>query len=267
MESTIKKQLDPIFKPRSVAVIGASNNPARWGHGTMDSILNLSQFRGEIFPVNPKEEFVHGIRAYKNVLEVPSHIDLAIIVVNSDQAVPAFKQCVEKKVCGAIIITAGFAEIGNDGARLQEELARLSSLSGIRFVGPNCMGIWTSAVMLNLCFWDIVKPGPIAFVSQSGTMGDYLFEVSQAKGYGFAKFISSGNQASLDVCDYLEYLENDEDSKVIALYLEGVKDGRRFLEVARRVALKKPVLVYKIGQTEAGTRAAKTHTASLTGSA
>jgi acyl-CoA synthetase (NDP forming) len=139
--------------------------------------------------------------------------------------------------------------------------------SGIRFVGPNCMGMWTSAARLNLCFWDIVKPGPIAFVSQSGTMGDYLFEVSQAKGYGFAKFISSGNQASLDVCDYLEYLADDEDTKVIALYLEGVKDGRRFLEAALKATAKKPVLAYKVGRTAEGSRAAASHTASLTGSA
>ena len=128
--------------------------------------------------------------------------------------------------------------------------------SGIRFVGPNCMGIWTSAARLNLCFWDVVKPGPIAFVSQSGTMGDYLFEVSQAKGYGFAKFVSSGNQASLDVCDYLEYLADDDDTKTIALYLEGVSDGRRFLEAALKATAKKPVLVYKVGRTEAGSRAA-----------
>jgi len=266
MKLGIKEQLDSIFKPRSVAVVGASNNPERWGYSTMTNILNWSQFRGEVYPINPKDEFVHGLKAYKNVTTVPGPIDLAIIVVNADQVIDVFRQCVEKKVGGAIIITAGFAEIGTKGLKLQEALTDLSMQSGIRFVGPNCMGIWTSAVRLNLCFWDIVKPGPIAFVSQSGTMGDYLFEVSQAKGYGFAKFVSSGNQASLDVCDYLEYLADDEDTKVVALYLEGVKDGRRFLEVAQKVTVKKPVLAYKIGQTEAGARAAVTHTASLTGS-
>jgi acyl-CoA synthetase (NDP forming) len=128
------------------------------------------------------------------------------------------------------------------------------------------MGIWTSAVGLNLCFFKPVSPGPIAFVSQSGTMGDYLFDVSQVRKYGFAKFISSGNQASLDVCDYLEYLADDPDAKVVALYLEGVNDGRRFIEAARRATRKKPVLAYKIGQTKEGARAAATHTASLTGS-
>jgi acyl-CoA synthetase (NDP forming) len=119
---------------------------------------------------------------------------------------------------------------------------------------------------LNLNFWNLVKPGPIAFISQSGTMGDYMFEVSEVKGYGFSKIVSSGNQASLDVCDYLEYLADDEDTGAVALYMEGVKDGRRFLEAARKATARKPVLAYKVGRTQAGSRAAATHTASLTGS-
>ncbi|RJP18591.1 MAG: acetyl-CoA synthetase [Candidatus Abyssobacteria bacterium SURF_5] len=267
MNYAIKRQLDPIFRPRSVAVVGASNNPERWGNGTMRSVLDWSQFRGEVYPVNPKEDQVCGIKAYKSVLDVPAEIDLAVIVVNAAQAVDVFRQCVCKKVGGAVIITAGFAEIGDQGRQMQEELKRLSMESGIRFVGPNCNGIWSSAVRLNLCFWGIVQPGPTAFISQSGTMGDYLFDVAQAKGYGFARFVSSGNQASLDVCDYLEYLADDEETKAITLYLEGVSDGKRFLEAARKATANKPVLVYKVGRTAVGARAAASHTASLTGSA
>jgi acyl-CoA synthetase (NDP forming) len=266
MMRTPKEQLDSIFRPRSVAIVGASNNPDRWGHSTIRSVLDLSQFRGEVYPINPKEELVHGLKAYKSVMDVPGPVDLVVIVVNASQAVDVFRQCVGKGVGGAVIITAGFAEAGADGAELQEELAKLSKDSGIRFVGPNCNGLWTSAARLNLCFWNIVKPGPTAFISQSGTMGDYLFEVSQSKGYGFSKLVSSGNQASLDVCDYLEYLADDEDTKAVVLYLEGVKDGRRFLEVARKATARKPVLVYKVGRTEVGARAAATHTASMTGS-
>jgi acyl-CoA synthetase (NDP forming) len=266
MEKEIQHPLDAIFRPRSVAVIGASNTPGRWGYDTMASILKQSQFRGEVYPIHPKDAAVHGLKAYRSITDVPEPVDLAVIVVNANQAMTAFRQCITKKVGGAVIITAGFAEIGPEGRRLQQELAQLSAQSKIPFVGPNCMGIWTSAVGLNLCFSKTVSPGPIAFVSQSGTMGDYLFDVSQARKYGFAKFISSGNQASLDVCDYLEYLADDEDAKVIVLYLEGVKDGRRFIEAAQRAALKKPVLAYKIGQTKEGARAAATHTASLTGS-
>lgn len=265
MNHTIREQLNPIFRPKSVAVIGASNNPERWGYGTMDSILNYSQFRGEVYPVNPREKTVLGIKAYGNILDISESVDLAVIVVNAAQAVEAFRQCVKKRVGGAVIITAGFAEVGTAGGKMQEELTRLSMESGIRFVGPNCMGLWTAAARLNLCFFDNVKPGSIAFVSQSGTMGDYLFEVSQAKGYGFDKFVSSGNQASLDVCDYLDYLADDEDTRVIALYIEGIKDGKRFFDVAKKTTARKPVLVYKVGRTEAGARAAVTHTASLAG--
>ena len=266
MSRSINEKLDPIFKPRSIAVIGASNTPGKWGYDTMICILERSLFRGEVYPVNPREAVVHGIKAYKTVTDIPGPVDLAVIVISSNFAVEAFRQCIEKKVGGAVIITAGFAETGPEGARLQQELAVLSEQSGIPFVGPNCMGIWTSAVGLNLCFSKMVQPGAIAFISQSGTMGDYLFDMSQAKKYGFAKFISSGNQASLNVSDYLEYLAEDEDTRVVVLYLEGVKDGRRFIEAARKVTRNKPVLVYKIGRTEEGARAASTHTASLTGS-
>jgi acyl-CoA synthetase (NDP forming) len=266
MRKTTHEKLDPIFRPSSVAVIGASNTPRRWGYDIMNSILKHSRFRGEVYPVNPRDDIVHGLKAHKAVTDIPGHVDLAVIVVNAGQTVEVFRQCVEKGVGGAVIITAGFAEIGPDGARLQKELADLSDESGIPFVGPNCMGIWTSAVGLNLCFYKPVRPGPIAFISQSGTMGDYLFDMSQAKKYGFAKFISSGNQASLDVSDYLEYMAGDADTQVVALYLEGVKNGRRFIQAAQKVTKTKPVLAYKIGQTEEGARAAATHTASLTGS-
>jgi acyl-CoA synthetase (NDP forming) len=265
MPPSIKDQLDPIFRPRSVAVVGASNRQDRWGYETMTNVLNWSQFRGEVYPINPKDEFVHGLKAYKSVVEVPGPVDLAVIVVNASQVVDVFRQCAEKKVGGAVVITAGFAEVGAEGASLQDELVQLSRESGIRFVGPNCNGMWTSAVRLNLSFWNLVKPGGIAFISQSGTMGDYMFEVAESKGYGFSKIVSSGNQASLEVCDYLEYLADDDDTKVVALYLEGVKDGRRFLEAARKATARKPVLAYKVGRTEAGARAAATHTASLTG--
>lgn len=258
--------MDAIFKPRTVAVIGASNQPGRWGYDMMMSILNYSQFRGKVYPINPRDKLVHGLSAYRSITDVPGPVDLAVIVVNAKQATAVMHQCAEKKIGGAVIITAGFAEIGSEGNRLQDELIEISVKNKIPFVGPNCMGIWTSAVGLNLCFFKPVSPGPIAFVSQSGTMGDYLFDVSQARKYGFAKFISSGNQAGLDVCDYLEYLADDEDTKVVVLYIEGVNDGRRFIDVARKACRKKPVLAYKIGKTEEGARAAATHTASLTGS-
>lgn len=261
---SIKKELDSIFKPQSVAVIGASNNRKRWGYGTLRDILK-GGYRGKLYPIHPKDKVIQGLTAYPSVLDVPGEIDLVVFVVNAAQTVKAMRECAEKGVKGAVIITAGFAEIGGEGAKMQDEVVSIAREAGIRFVGPNCLGTYSSAVSFNCAFYRTPKPGPIAFISQSGTMGEYLLEIGLAKGYGFSKFVSSGNQADLNVCDYLEYLGDDPDTKTIVLYLEGVKDGRRFLEVARKVTAKKPIVMYKAGRTSAGARAALSHTASLAG--
>jgi acyl-CoA synthetase (NDP forming) len=264
MNETIQRQLDSIFKPESVAVIGASNKPERWGYETLQNILR-SGFRGRLFPINPKEKVVQGLAAYPSVLEVPGEVDLTVFVVNAPQCLKAMGECVRKGVRGGVVITAGFAEIGDEGRRMQDELVSTARAGGIRFVGPNCLGIWSSAVSLDCAFYRAPLAGPIAFVSQSGMLGEHLLEIALDKGYGFSKFISSGNQADLDVCDYLEYLAADPDTKTIVLYLEGINDGRRFLEVSRRVIRAKPVVIYKAGHTSAGARAAMSHTASLAG--
>jgi acyl-CoA synthetase (NDP forming) len=211
-EPSHNHKLDPIFKPASVAIIGASNNRERWGHGTLRSIIKAG-FRGKIYPVNPREEVIQGIPAYPSILDVPEPVDLAVFVVNAAQCVRAVAECAEKGVRGGVVITAGFAEISEDGRRMQEEMVATAREAGLRFVGPNCLGIWSSAVSLDCCFYKTPKPGPISFVSQSGTLGEYLLEIALDKGYGFSKFISSGNQADLDVCDYLEYLADDPDTK------------------------------------------------------
>ena len=261
---SVKKQLENIFEPKSVAVIGASNNRKQWGYGTMRSILR-SGYRGNLYPIHPKDDVIQGLPAYRSVLDVPGEIDLAVFVVNAAQTVKTMKDCVQKGVKAGVIITAGFAEVGEEGQRMQDEILAAAKKGGIRFVGPNCLGIWTSAVTFNCAFYRSPKPGPIAFISQSGTMGEYLLEIGLAKGYGFSKFVSSGNQADLNVCDYLEYLADDPDTKTIVLYLEGIRDGRRFLEVAQKVTAEKPIVMYKAGHTSAGARAAMSHTASLAG--
>jgi acyl-CoA synthetase (NDP forming) len=175
------------------------------------------------------------------------------------------EECARKGVRGAVIITAGFAEISEEGRNLQDEMVGIARTAGIRFVGPNCLGIWSSAVSLDCAFYRAPRSGPLAFISQSGTLGEYLLVIGLEKGYGFSKFISSGNQADLSVSDYLDYLATDPDTKTIILYVEGVKDGRRFLEVAKRVTREKAVVMYKAGQTAGGARAAMSHTASLAG--
>lgn len=259
------KELDHIFKPKSIAIIGASNNQSKWGYRLVFYVLQ-SGFRGTISPINPKEKLILGLPVYPSVIDVPQNIDLAVVAVPAPMVPLVIKECVEKGVPGAIIISAGFKETGENGGALQREVTDIAKKGGMRIVGPNCMGIWSSTVGLNLAFRGTPRTGSISFVSQSGTLGVYLFQVAMEKGYGFSKFISSGNEADLSSADYIQYLGEDQDTKVIALYLEGVKDGRRFLEIAKEVVKKKPIIVYKAGRTEVGARATLSHTGSLAGS-
>jgi len=264
LSANIVEQLDPIFKPRSVAVIGASGDFSKWG-GRVVAIILASKFQGSVFPINPKRDEIFGLKAYPSVLDVPQEIDLAVFTVPAVHMPKVMDECVQKGVRGGVIISADFAETGERGKALEEETARIARQGGIRFVGPNGMGIWTSAVSLNLCLPPNLVPGPLAFISQSGTYGGSLAQVASAKGYGLSKFISAGNQGDLKAADYLEYLGQDDDTRVIVFYMEGFKDGRRFLEVARKVTKIKPVLIFKGGSSEEGARATLSHTASIAG--
>ncbi len=265
MPADIAQQLDSIFKPRSFAVIGASKDPHKWG-GRMVHIPLASGFRGAIYPVNPRQKEIAGLRCYASVRDIEAEVDMAVIAVPAPAVPAAVRDCVARGIRGAVIITAGFAEASPEGKRLQDEVVSIARAGGLRFVGPNGMGIYSSAVKLNLCFRDPVRPGRIAFISQSGTFGGLLAEIASRKGYGLSKFISIGNQADLNAADYLEYLGEDEDTGAIVLYMEGFKDGRRFFEVARRVIRQKPIIIYKAGRTEAAARATMSHTSSLAGS-
>lgn len=223
-------------------------------------------YSGAIYPVNPKGGKILGLRCYQSVLDIPDHVDLAVVTAPAPNTPQLMQECVEKGVKGAVLITAGFAETGNKGKILEDEVVKIARGGGIRFVGPNGMGIWSAAGQLNLCFETAPKPGAIAFVSQSGTFGGYLSEIATARGYGLSKFISIGNQADLTASEYLEYLVEDEETKVIVFYIEGFKDGRRFFQVAKEAIRKKPIVIYKGGSTRAGARATLSHTASLAGS-
>lgn len=265
MDKSIVEQLDPIFKPNAIAVIGASDKPGKWGFMMVDR-QKRSGFEGPIYPVNPGKQEILGLRTYPSILDVPASVDLAVITVSADKVPQTLRDCAQKGVKGAVVITAGFAEIGSEGKKLQDEVVAIARQGGIRFVGPNCMGIWSAAGNVNLCFLKKPDKGSIAFVSQSGTYGAYLAEKAGAEGYGLSKFISIGNQADIAASEYLDYLAYDDDTKVITFYMEGFKDGRKFFELARKVTKKKPVVMYKSGRTKAGARAALSHTASLTGS-
>ncbi|MCP4756207.1 MAG: hypothetical protein GY866_35545 [Proteobacteria bacterium] len=262
---TVVEQLNFIFKPRSVAVIGASNSPMKWG-GRMVERPVSSGYRGAFYPINTKGERILGLQSYKSVLDVPGDIDLAVITVPVRAVPGVMKECAQKGVKGVVCITAGFAEVGEEGKAMQNEMTAIAQKAGIRVVGPNCMGIWSAEGNLNLSFHQTLRSGPISFISQSGTFGGYLSEVANSKGYGLSKFVSIGNQADLTEADYLEYLAEDEQTGVIVFYIEGFKNGRRFFNLASDVVKKKPIVIFKAGRTEAGTRATMSHTASLAGS-
>jgi acyl-CoA synthetase (NDP forming) len=263
--SSITKQLGSIFKPASIAILGASDRPGKWGYVMVQRPLNTG-FGGPVYPVNPNNRDIFGLTTYPSILDIPQNVDLAVIVAPAAATPMLMQECVAKHVKGAVVISAGFAEADKEGERLQDELVRIAREGKIRFVGPNCMGIWSAAGKLNLSFERAPQSGAIAFVSQSGTFGGYLSEIASAKGYGLSKFISIGNQADLTASEYLEYLAADDDTKVIVFYMEGFKDGRRFFQLAREIIKKKPVIIFKGGSTPAGSRATLSHTASLAGS-
>ena len=265
LKKKIAEELDYIFKPKSIAVIGASDTFRKWGYLMVERPLKTG-FKGAIYPINPSKGEILGLPTYPSVSAVPAAIDLAVITTPAATVPGVLRDCIEKGIKGAVVISAGFAEVGEEGREIEQAMVEVARSGGIRLVGPNGMGIWSAAGQLSLCFPQAPKAGPIAFISQSGTFGVAMAQVASNKGYGLSKFISIGNQADLEVSDYLEYLADDEDTKVIVLYLEGLKDGRRFFTVARQVIKKKPIVVYKGGRSAAGARATLSHTASIAGS-
>ena len=260
----IPKFLDPIYKPKAIAVIGASTQVEKWGH-RMVARPSSTGFRGVIYPVNPNAKEVAGLKTFATIPDLPQDIDLAVFTLPAPQVPQALRKCLQHGIRGALIISAGFAEAGPEGEKLQEEVVHIAAQAHIPLVGPNCMGLWSAPVNLNLAFDDLPIRGSITFISQSGTLGNYLMLLAKAKGYGFHSFVSSGNQALLEVTDYLEYFGDDEGTRAIILYIEGLQDAGRFFRVAKEVVRKKPIVVYKAGRFEVGARAALSHTASLAG--
>ena len=264
MQPDIVKQLDPIFRPESIAVIGASKSRGKWGSTILNSLL-ASEFRGRIYPVNPSSERIRGLRAYPDVLSIPDDVDLAVFTVPAARMPKVMAQCAEKGVKGGVIVSADFAETGEKGRGLQEETVRIAREGGIRFVGPNGNGMQSSAVGLSLCPFPLPPPGPVAFASQSGTFGGLATRAATEKGFGLSKFIAMGNQADISAAEYLEYLSYDADTTVIVFYIEGLKDGRRFFDLAREISREKPIIMAKGGRTGHGARATMSHTASIAG--
>ncbi len=247
-----------------MAVVGASSVPFKWGFETLQKLIQ-SGYKGAIYPVNPGVDKIQGLPAYRTVGSIPNDIDLAVIALRAESVPQAMRECVQKGIKAAVIISAGFAETGEHGRALQEEISEIARDGGMRFVGPNCMGIWNTASNLNLAVSSDSRRGSIGFISQSGTFGGLFARAASAKGSGLSKFVSAGNQADLDIADYLEYLADDPYTKAIVMYVEGIRDGRKLFEVAKKMAGKKPVVVYKAGRNQAIARVAMSHTASIAG--
>ncbi len=262
------ENLHRLFDPRSVAIIGASKNPGKLGYHVMKS-LTEGGFKGGVFPVNPKETELFGVEAYPSVADVPHEVDLAVVVLPA-QAVPGvIEQCASKGVKGIVLITAGFKEIEDEqGAELQTEMARLADQAGIPIIGPNTFGMANLHAELNASFtpeFSQVKKGGISLISQSGGMAHMLAFLAMKQNVGFSKIIGVGNRCNVGFAELLEYLAEDESTGVIAMYMEGVDDPRRLMDVARSVRGKKPLLVYKVGRSEVSDKASRFHTGSLAG--
>jgi acetyltransferase len=254
-----------LFKPRNVVVIGASREPGKVGHAVLRNIIE-SGFKGEVYPVNPRADKVLGLNAYKSVLEVPGDIDLAVIVIPAQAVLDVMEECGRKGVKYAVVISAGFKEIGGEGIEREGKLIEIARKYGVRVVGPNCLGIIDLHTPLNASFASIPETkGGIAFISQSGALLSAILDWAPKAGIGFSKIVSLGNKADLNEVDFLTYLGEDPETKVILLYLESIADGRRFIEVGSTVTRKKPVILLKGGITEAGAKAALSHTGSMAG--
>ena len=260
-----KEALDRILMPKSVAVVGASRDPFKWGHMLLSSIVK-GGFEGRLYPINPREKEIGGLPCYPSVKDVPGPVDVAIVVVPAGVVPSIFSDLAEKGVRSAVVITSGFGESGDEGRMLVEQM-KANAAGKVRFVGPNCMGVCSSPARLSALMIPFLhERGEVAFVSQSGGYGLQLYLRASAVGVGVGKFISSGNEADITSVDYLRYFSDDPSVKLICMYIEGLKRGRDWYDAAREISRRKPIVVIKVGTTEEGERAAASHTGALSGS-
>lgn len=261
--------LDNFFNAGSVAIIGVSRDPNKVGHVILRNFVD-GGFQGKIFVINPNADNILNHKAYKSVLEIEQKVDLAIISVPAALVPSAIIDCGKKKIKDVIIVSSGFKEEGN--YKLDKKLELVLKKYKIRCIGPNCLGCFDAHTKLDSLFlprYRLSRPkeGGISFICQSGAVGSAILDLATEHGYGFSKFISYGNAMNVDESDLIEYLGHDEKTKVICLYVEGIKDGKKFINVAKKVSKKKPIVAIKGGTTEQGAKAIMSHTGSLAGSA
>jgi len=254
-----------VFNPTSIAVVGASRSIGKWGFTIPMNIIG-SGFRGKLVMVNPRESGILGLPTYGSLSDVPGPVDLAIVTIPAKKVLGVVHEAAAKGVKNLLVVASNFSEVGGEGAELEREMARAANEAGITIIGPNTMGIYSATSSL-AALGTFVFPlkGQVGFVSQSGNLGVQLLDWGRDRGVGFSRFVGSGNEANTSVTEYLEYLGADQETDVIALYIEGIEDGNRFLDVARKVTPTKPVIVLKGGRGEQGSRAALSHSGSLAG--
>ncbi len=260
--------LDSLFSPKSIAVIGASNRQGSVGRAAFTNIL-LNEYTGTVYPVNPKEHSISGVRAYPSVLDLPETVDLAVVIVPAPVVPRVVEEAGQKGVKGLVIISAGFKEVGPDGAELERQIFSIAQKYSMRMIGPNCLGVINAdpIVRLNASFASgMPLEGSIAFASQSGALGEAVLDYASGENIGFSKFISMGNKADVNENDILEYLRTDPMTKVILLYIEDIIDGRKFVDTVSRVTEEKPIIAVKAGVSPEGAKAASSHTGALAGS-
>jgi acyl-CoA synthetase (NDP forming) len=260
-----KEALDKILMPNNVAVIGASTDPFKWGYMLLNAVKQ-SGFEGAIYPVNPRADEILGLKCYPSVKDVPGPVDMALVVVPAKAVPSVFGDLKEKNIKGAVVITSGFSESGEEGRQLIEQILNVAR-GNTRFIGPNCMGVTSSKAKLSALMIPFLhESGEASFISQSGGYGLQLYLRASTMGVGVGKFISSGNESDLKGYEYVKYFGDDPDTKIIALYIEGLKEGRKWFEAAKKVSKNKPIVAIKVGVTEAGSKAAASHTGSIAGS-
>jgi acetyltransferase len=258
--------LDVFFSPKTVAVIGATENPGSVGRTLLWNLMT-SPFGGTVYPVNPKRSSVLGVKAYPSVSDIPEQLDLAVIVTPPPSIPALIRECGENGCRGAIVISAGFKEVGGEGARLEQLVLEEARAAKIRVIGPNCLGVMSPLSGMNATFaTTVARPGSVGFISQSGALCTAVLDWSLKEMVGFSAFVSVGSMVDVGWGDLIYYLGNDPKTKSIVIYMETIGDARAFLSAAREVALNKPIIVIKPGRTAAAAKAAASHTGSLTGS-
>ena len=259
------RNLDKLFDPKSIAVIGASNKKGSVGYILLRNLIG-AEYQGVVYPVNVSAQSVQGIQAYASISQVPRKIDLAIIAVPAKNVPQTMRECGEAGVAGAVVVSSGFKEVGKEGKRLEDDVKSIAESYGVRIVGPNCLGYIRPAMNLNATFAHVIPPaGRVAFFSQSGALGTAILDWAAANNIGFSAFVSVGSMSDVDFGDLIDYFGADAHTSSIILYIESITDARKFMSAARHFAKSKPIIVVKSGRTARSALAAASHTGAIAG--